>query len=520
MDNQVAIINFLTTSTTHRENFGLSNGYVQNMYLDDNNFMRNFWGYKKITDFLSPLVAFAIDVTGNYYFGMNQNNEFVIYSKSYNVLLTINLAALIQTDAIIKNYLNSVYCSILQLPNGNLMMINGGFCGLFLVTLKRDDQREILLQDVKVVQYPYISGTDYDPITKQFSKLKFPKYLEFFDDKVLVTDGSLNLVYFSNNLFTTAPTIWSSIAISSRADKIQKAVRIERTLCIVGENCVEFYYPSQDEFGFAKYNWLVESGTVFPNSITVLNGKLIYLGSNDNSSPEVTIVDLKEQKFIELNKNGLSLIFENLPESDDVFGLNFSPSGQNFYILHYTEAKTLLINIDTNDYFFLTDENRKAALMDDIFRDQNSWIFLGKDGQIYKMSSDIFDYNGTQIPMIIKPSLTQSDLNFTLKKLIVLMRPHFTKSAHIEEEGAITLFANVEDFSNTEGVQSNYNLKKCYQLPINYERTRYFDENMPSIIYNVCQLYSEIRQLQVQYKNEKVFYPVIFSKFDIEVEFI
>jgi hypothetical protein len=518
MDSK-AVINFLTSSTTHRENFGLSNGYIQNMYLDENNLMRNFWGYKKLTDFPSRLTAFLIDITGNYYFGITAQNEFVIYSKTFTPLLTINIAAFILTNDIIKNFINATYCDIIQTPDGNLVLTNGGFCGLFLVKIPRDDNRNIVLSGVGLSQYPYAPSIDYNPTTKQFSRLKFPKYLEFFDDKVLVTDGALNLVYFSSNLFAPATTIWNSIAISSRADKIQKAVRIERTLCIVGENCVEFWYPSQDEFGFAKYNWLVESGTIFSNSITVINGKLVYLGSNDNSSPEVTIINLKEQGAKELNQNGLSIIFENLLESDQVFGLNFSPAGQSFYILHYSGDKSLLININTNDYFFLTDENKKTAKMDKILRNDNQWIFLANNGQIYQMSSDIYDYDGKQIPMIIKPSLTQSDLNFTLKKLIVLMRPHTIKINNINDDGYIQIYANTDSTASTEGIQSNYTMEKSYELTLDYKRTRYFDENVPSNVYNVCQMYAEISQIIAIIDDKKVFFPVIFAKFDVEVEF-
>lgn len=515
------VINFLTSSITYRENKGYSNGYIQNMYLDQNNTMRNFWGYEKLTNFPNPLCAFTIDITNNYYFAITENNKFVIYNTNYNPLLTININAFTLTNDIVQNILNPSFCDIIQTPDGNLVIINGGFCGLFLVKIPRDDNNNIIIGQVDFLQYPYQPNVDYNPNTEQFSRLKFPKYLEYFDDKIFVTDGSLNLVYFSSNLFSNAPAIWQSIAISSRPDKIQKAVRIERVLCIVGENCVEMYYPTGDEFGFAKYNWLVESGTQFSNSITVINGKLVFLGSNENSSPEITIIDLKEQRIKELNQNGLSIIFESLVKTDQAFGLNFSPSGQSFYILHYSPEKTLLINIDTNDYFFLTDENKKTARMDKILRNLNQWIFLANNGQIYEMSADIYSYDNNCIPMRIKPPLTQSDLNFTLKKLIVLARPHTVNIQNIYQEGWINIYANTDLTASTDGIQSNYDMQKCYSLLLNYKRTRYFDENVPSNTYNVCQMYADVSQIVANTNNnEKIFFPVILSKFDVEVEFV
>ena len=99
------------------------------------------------------------------------------------------------------------------------------------------------------------------------------------------------------------------------------------------------------------------------------------------------------------------------------------------------------------------------------------------------------------------------------------MRPHFNKTSHIENEGFIDIYGNTESSASTEGIQSNYNMQICYRVPINYERTRYFDENVPSVVYNVCQMYAKVSQIVATYGETKVFFPVIFAKFDVEVEF-
>jgi hypothetical protein len=122
--------------------------------------------------------------------------------------------------------------------------------------------------------------------------------------------------------------------------------------------------------------------------------------------------------------------------------------------------------------------------------------------------------------MRIKPPLTQSDLSFTLKKLIVLTRPHTVNIQNIYQEGYITIYANTDLTASTDGIQSNYDMQKCYSLLLNYKRTRYYDENVPSNIYNVCQMYADVSQIVANTTdNEKIFFPVIFSKFDVEVEF-
>lgn len=65
---------------------------------------------------------------------------------------------------------------------------------------------------------------------------------------------------------------------------------------------------------------------------------------------------------------------------------------------------------------------------------------------------------------------------------------------------------------------------KCVKSKMNNSNHRlskrlYFDENMPSVVYNVCQMYAKISQMVASHGDTKVFFPVIFSKFDVEVEF-
>lgn len=494
-------INFIQSSQFFRENDKKSNSKLQNLYIDDNGFLRMFWGYKKIFSYKSKIAVIFPDVSGNYFFLLTDNNYFVITNNKFSILYEMDLSTLVQTD-LINTPIPTDMC-IGQDSTGNLVLSNGGNFGVFLATLPRGDDLSIKIPAIFVRQYPYQIITDYDG--QNFYRLGRVTFIDSIDDRMVLTDAKTNKAWFSSNIFIGDAITWQALSINSRVDKLQRAIRINRAMCLVGKNCVEFWYPNNDEFGFARYNFIAESGTFFPKSIVNINGSLVFLGSNDTSSPEVTVINFssKEQQIKILNKNGLSIFFESL-NTDNVYALNFSPANQNFYIIHVDET-TLLINIDTNDVFFLTDANMESAIMDNIVRDKDRWIVLGNDGSLYNMSSSITNFDGRNIPLKITTPMLQMVKPFELQSLIIAIRPH---QIHNNNFGKIDFWINYDD-DQSQGIQTNYHKKHYLTVTLNNNRTVYLDEHVGSNNFYLCQITAFIEPAPEQI--------LVFNHFAIEV---
>ena len=498
-------INFIQSSQFFRENDGRTNSKVENLYIDDNGFLRNFWGYRKIFTHKQKINSMLQDISGEYFFFITDNNSFVITNTKFFVLYEQDLSELVKTNDIRLNQIEITNTSICQATTGDLVLSNGGDLGLFIVVLPREANLTININAIKISQYAYAPNQDYDPNSREILRLGKITYIDAIDDKIVLTDSMLNRAWFSSNIFLDANTTWEALSINSRPDKLQRAIRIGRAICLVGVNCVEFWYVNNDDFGFARYNFIAEYGTFFPKSIVKIDGLLVFLGSNNNSSPEVTVINFssKDEQIKILNKNGLSIFFENI-KTDNVFALNFSPANQDFYIIHVDET-TLLIDINNNNVFFLTDANRESAIMDNIIRDKDRWLIQANDGSIYIMSSNIPTYDEKSIPMkIITPTL-HSVTPFELQSIVISMRPVYSES---KDYGKISFYANFSD-AQSQGIQTNFEKKLLHIVPLLKDRTIYHDEHVGSNNFFVCQLTAIINPVDPRV--------IVFNQFFAEI---
>ena len=474
MQQQQQAINLLESGNKYsREDRNNDTEYV-NFYFDNDKILRSFFGYKTIFEDKrnAPFIKVLIDRTGNYLYLVSVDG-FTIIDKAFKVFS--KLPFIINQD-MPEHIPNELSMSIVEDANGNAVITSGGTAGIFLVTIERNNRNVIISASMKqldyTADYQQTQITLWDETTKKITALYLPTFVEYLDTKIIIIDSYSGKFYIFTNLFTNAPSLNpNDFSIQSIPCDVIAVARVKRTLCVIGTKCVEFWYSSDDNIGLSRYsNQLIESGTIFPNSVTVLNGKLLYLGCNENSSPSVTIVDFNQPNEMTIEKNNLSFFFENIETNSTVKAYNFSPSDLNFYVLNVNN-RTLLIDIDSHNHTYLSETGVNRFIANDIFRFGNEWYFISSKPAIHNMSSSIASYDGKPIPLNITTGIIRTENNdtFGIESIDFAIRPisaytqDFAKQEQLKETEK-SLYHIYCQFSKTIG--SNKDLSTEFELRI------------------------------------------------------
>jgi len=467
-------INLLESCNKYsREDENNDTEYV-NFYLDNDKILRSFFGYQTIFENTNhaPFIKVLIDRTGNYLYLVSIDGLTII-DKNFKI---ISRLPFIINEDMPEHIPNESKMSIIEDIDGNVILTSGGNGGLFLATIERNNTNAIISATMKQLDYSQdyqqTQITLWNDIEKKIKALYLPASLEYLDTKVIVLDAFQGKFYIFTNLFTNAPSLNPNVfSIQSIPCDIVAIVRAKRTLCVIGTKCVEFWYSSEDNIGLSRYsNQLIESGTIFPNSVTILNGRLLYLGCNENSSPSVTMVDFNQPNEITIENNNLSFFFENLPTNSTINAYNFSPSDLNFYVLNVNN-RTICIDIDNGNHTYLSESGINRFIANDIFRFGNEWYFISNKPAIHNMSSSLASYDGKPIPLNITTGIIRTENNdaFGIESIDFAIRPisayyqDFAKQEQLKETEK-SLYHIYCQFSKTTG--SNKDLSNEFELRI------------------------------------------------------
>jgi hypothetical protein len=468
------IVNLLNSGNKYQREDQNNDTEVVNFYIDNDGIMRSFYGFETILSIDYPqFIKILIDRSGNYVYAISTFG-LTILDKDFNVIF---LLPFIINNEMPEHIPSPDKMSMVEDVNGHVILTSGGACGVFLVTITRSKENAII--NAKMTQLDYFAFPTNTNIIglssgKEIVALFLPSAVEYLDTKIIILDYFLGKFYIFTNLFSNAQTLDNNVfAIQSIPCDIVAIKRVKRTLCAIGTKCVEFWYSTADEIGLTRYsNQLIESGTIFPNSISVINGRLFYLGCNENSSSSVYIIDFTETKDITIEKNNLSFYFENISNDSYVWASNFSPSDLNFYVLTINQ-RTILLDVDNHTHTYLSETGSNPFPANDIFRFQNQWFFPARreKATLCKMSSNFASYDNKPIPLNITTGIIRTEENdtFGIESIDFAIRPisayyqDFSKQQFLKETEE-SLYHIYCQFSKNIG--SNKDLTSEFELRI------------------------------------------------------
>lgn len=236
-----------------------------------------------------------------------------------------------------------------------------------------------------------------------------PLYVSFQDTRFLVP-GSDGQWYLSSNNNGLIFPIGSQYVgeFQTKPDKPIAIIRIPghgNKILIMGHNVTELWsdlglelFPYQrDTFANIDY------GCINPASIAALEDFVVWLAINEQAGP--AIMYTTGQKFETLSTDGISFLLSNLTAPQDCYGFLFRQYGHVIYVLTFpTDNYSICFDFTTKKFFNLCDEHFNAFIAKRITFFNNEYYFVSiKDGDIYRINSNLFTFDGSEMPLVRIP---------------------------------------------------------------------------------------------------------------------
>lgn len=144
----------------------------------------------------------------------------------------------------------------------------------------------------------------------------------------------------------------------------------------------------------------IDYGCLNPATIAYNDNVIIWLAANEKSGPMIaysTGGDIKK-----ISTDGIDFKLAQLSNPANSYGFLFRQDGHLLYQITFPDDNfTYVYDFNTQMFFTLTDENFNYHIAKRVtfFNDQYYFVSF-KDGNIYRMSSEITTYNGAEIPRI------------------------------------------------------------------------------------------------------------------------
>lgn len=445
------IIDLFQGNTYH--DFNLESGFgVFNMFLNKNNQMRSTPGYKAVKN-----EKFA---TGKYlaYIITKDDNTLLIADETGIVVLQYNPVSGDVQQPIPKIFFKGArlnqnepynpdpncYSMVLN-ERGTIFVTDGSEQGLYALQLLYQPNGQLSTE----IFFQQIDFTAFSPSFV----IQKPAQLAYLDTHIIVVNdatGGMNVItglYYnfetnSLNYTTTTPqppvTITDTIYIQSSPCNITAVKRIERSLYVIGTQCIEVWYSSASNQPIARYpNVLEEVGVTSRKVITDFNGKLIFVGSSKDKENQIYIWDVKSGRPKAVgdpnSTNNINYLFTIVKNFSDITVTTFGSSGQEFAIINFGGRTglnfSILLNIETEQSFYLVDiyKGKKTRfLADSIFRFQGQNFFISWNiNRLYKFDNKYTQYGENPIECSIRTnqSLFDSARLMQISNLIVNFAP-------------------------------------------------------------------------------------------------
>lgn len=138
------------------------------------------------------------------------------------------------------------------------------------------------------------------------------------------------------------------------------------------------------------------------NQATIATGDkfIIWLGENEKSGP--SIMASTGGPAVQISNDGINYELSKLSNPEDAYGFIFKSDGHLFYQLTFkSDNITYLYDINDEKFYYLSDTKMDKHIAKKVTFFENDYYFISFiDGNLYRMSGDVDNYDGKEIPRI------------------------------------------------------------------------------------------------------------------------
>lgn len=248
------------------------------------------------------------------------------------------------------------------------------------------------------------------PIDTQTNAPIIPGYITYQDGYAITVDKKTSRGYLSN-INDALDWNWSAIggpvffSIQTKATNAVAAVRAPgrgNLLYVIGEVVTEMW----NDTGGARFPYTrnssvsIDYGCISPNTIAAMDTIICWLGVNERSGPVIMVCAGSES--MPISDDGIDYFLAKLKNPSQSYGFFFKQDGHLFYQITFTDPQdnfTLLYDFNTKKFFTMTDENMNYHIAQSVaFMGGNYYFVSLNDGNIYQMSTDLYEYDYTLDP--------------------------------------------------------------------------------------------------------------------------
>ncbi|MGN6347042.1 MAG: hypothetical protein ACTHME_05005 [Candidatus Nitrosocosmicus sp.] len=245
----------------------------------------------------------------------------------------------------------------------------------------------------------------FNYLTNRFQKVIVnfqPKYIAYQDTYFICADGLSNKFRLSdNNNGLSWPDDASHVGeLQTKATTCTAAVPLDRQLFVFGKTVSE---PWQDVgyrlFPYQRTNYFsIDYGAVNPATIASGFGILVWLGSNERTGVSIMYTTGGQGK--RLSNDGIDFVLSKMTNPNNSVGFLFREAGHIFYVITFiTDNVSYAFDFNTGEFFTLVDKDMNHHIARQVTFFNGNYYFVSLiDGNVYKLSSQIYTLDGHEMP--------------------------------------------------------------------------------------------------------------------------
>lgn len=304
-------------------------------------------------------------------------------------------------------------------------------------------------------------------------------------DSCIFTDGYFLASSITSGQFQFSAsydgTTWNALDFATAEYSADPIVGIAKTsngtIWFIGKQSLELW----NNVGVANLPWrriqgsVKEIGCYAQYSIASDGNSVFWLGDGKNGYG--TVFRGIGYEVARVSTNAIEYLIDRQTSIDEAIGYTYSEEGHLFYVLTFPSSLTIVYDITTGKWHERSSYNAATGLEERNFAqwftffNGKNYVGSNKNGQIYEMSLDLYDENGTAIiGKIITPTISDENRLIRHKKLEIDME----KGVGLEGESDPVLMMKYSDdgghtYGNIDSTQSpggigEYSTRSRWQL--------------------------------------------------------
>jgi hypothetical protein len=282
------------------------------------------------------------------------------------------------------------------------------------VFIDENNASEIAICDKRNIYiYNYSANTVIKAVTPFL-----PGYVTFQDGRFISPDLLSHQWYLSdlNNGLSWPTTAGYVGELETKADKCKACIRLPgegNHLFVMGETVTELWNDvGYKLFPYEKItSFNIDYGCLNQATLAASDSFVIWLAINEKSGPTIMYSNGGPAK--QISTDGINDELATLKNPREAYGFLWKNSGHLFYQLTFTEdKKTYLCDLITEQFYYLTNALTENHIAKKVVFFAGDYYFISFiDGNLYRLSDEIFLANGELVPRIRVSNTIRSPTN-------------------------------------------------------------------------------------------------------------